>query len=201
MAEILNIVHQVYAYIIGAGLLPLFVALVNRQHWDPQIKQGVMLASAGVLAVLTYLAQSGWHVTSAADLTAAVIAVIGITQASYKLLWKQGGITDALERVTFGVAPPAPVEDPTGEPEDRYVPRRAAEPVAADESGARTDVPVVADAPAGPSPAPEPVAAPAPEPEPADAAPEPQEEATGEPGTEPDADETPKSLPSGPFFG
>lgn len=117
--QLQDLMTQLAAYLGGGAVLPLFVAFVNQKHWSAKAKQAVMLASAVVLATITYLAQNRWEVANVSDLGMAVLAVAAMTQAAYKLLWKHGGITDAIEsKVTFGIAPAAPVEQPSGEPQD-----------------------------------------------------------------------------------
>lgn len=95
--QIAELLRQAAWYIgTGGALVPLIVAFVNSEHWPKQIKQIVMFIVALIVASVTYFAQNGWDFTNYAGMIAALTGVITAAQTSYKLLWKQGGITDSI---------------------------------------------------------------------------------------------------------
>ena len=80
-------------------VLPLVIAVIQKQHWSPSIRTGVgVLACAIAAVVLSYTkGQLNLH-----DLATTGFYIFTLTKTTYLAVWKPSGVAGAIESATGG---------------------------------------------------------------------------------------------------
>jgi hypothetical protein len=100
VTQLLGVVSVLAPLVAGGALVPFVVSLITQSHWSAKVRQVLMIAVSAIVATILYLNDNGWYFTSAADVLAAVIAVVTAAQTTYHGLWKKSGLTDAVSKLT-----------------------------------------------------------------------------------------------------
>lgn len=104
-----------------AIFLPLIVAVINRPTFPAWGKQLIMVGVALVAGVITYGSRNDWDFTNTNGIITAVMGVVAVTQAAYRVLWSKGAAPAIEQGVNGGTSTeePEPVDDdPEDDPED-----------------------------------------------------------------------------------
>lgn len=83
-------------------LAPLLVAVVNQPRWSARVRRVVAILVSIVLAVFALFASGGMNEINGDPMSiiVTVLAVIGVAQVAYALLWKPTGTVAAVESAT-----------------------------------------------------------------------------------------------------
>lgn len=83
-------------------LAPLLVAVVNQPRWSSRVRRIIAIVVSLILAVLALAITGGLSAVNGdfRSIAVAVLAVIGVAQVAYAILWKPTGITNAVESAT-----------------------------------------------------------------------------------------------------
>lgn len=82
-------------------LAPLLVAIVNQPKMSPLVRRIIAIVVSVVLALVAMLISGTFIVpTDPRGIGITILAVIGIAQIAYGLVWKPAGLTDQLEAAT-----------------------------------------------------------------------------------------------------
>lgn len=82
-------------------LAPLLVAIVNQPRFSPMVRRIIAIVVSVLLALVAMLISGTFIVpTDPRGIGITILAVIGIAQIAYGLVWKPAGLTDQLEAAT-----------------------------------------------------------------------------------------------------
>lgn len=82
-------------------LAPLLVAVVNQPRFSPLVRRIIAIIVSIALALVALLVSGTFIVPSdPRGIGITILAVIGIAQIAYGLVWKPAGLTDQLEAAT-----------------------------------------------------------------------------------------------------
>ena len=82
-------------------LAPLLVAIVNQPKFSPLVRRIIAIVVSVLLALVAMFVSGTFIVpTDPRGVGITILAVIGIAQIAYGLIWKPSGLTDQLEAAT-----------------------------------------------------------------------------------------------------
>lgn len=84
-------------------LLPLLIAVIQKERWRNSIRVAVGTASCAVAAVITTWADGklNFH-----DLAASAVIIFILTKTTYLAVWKPSGLAPAIQNATGGANTP-----------------------------------------------------------------------------------------------
>lgn len=78
-------------------LLPLLIAVIQREHWSQQVRTIVGVAACAVAAAVTSYFEGKLNLQ---DWSTSVLVIFTLTKTSYLAVWKPTGVTQKVEKKT-----------------------------------------------------------------------------------------------------
>jgi len=90
--------NTVIVGIIVGSITPLLTSLVQQPTWAKNVRVAVSVVVSAVVG--TVLAVADGQITNAGEALPVILAVWTSAEAFYQKMWKNAGITDAIERAS-----------------------------------------------------------------------------------------------------